>query len=40
MNTWVGHKFRAVVSGEGTVVSEFVMKAGRRKYRIRRVEEG
>ncbi len=40
MNTWVGHKFRAVVSGEGTVVSEFVMKAGRREYRIRWVEEG
>jgi hypothetical protein len=36
IDTWAGHKFRAVVSGEGTVVSEFVMKAGRRKYRIRR----
>jgi hypothetical protein len=39
IKTWVGHKFRALVSGENTLVSEFVMKAGRRKYRIRREEE-
>ena len=40
MNTWVGHKIRAVVSREGTAVSEFVMKAGWREYRIRLGGEG